>query len=110
MTVTKKKMIARLSPAEREAVAKRAAELIEDEMKLRSLREAFALTQEKMAARMGVGQETISRIEGEARDIRLSTLQKYVAALGGELELVARFPERTVRVLDPSPAQSGQRR
>ncbi len=105
MTVSAKKMMERLSPAERDAVAKRAAELIAEEMKLRSLREAFALTQEQVAARMGVGQETISRIEGAERDIRLSTLKKYVEALGGELELVARFPERTVRVVDPSPAR-----
>ena len=100
MTVSLKAMMDKLPAARRQAVEKRAADLVAQEMELRKLREAFALTQEKVAEAMHVGQETISRIEGQRKDLRLSTLRKYIAALGGDLELVARFPDRAVTLLD----------
>lgn len=100
MTVSLKAMMDKLPPDRRKAVEKRAAALVAQEMELRKLREAFALTQEKVAKAMHVGQETISRIEGQRKDLRLSTLRKYIAALGGDLELVARFPDRSVTLLD----------
>ena len=46
-----------------------------------------------MAELLGVGQDNISRLEGRA-DMLLSTLRSYVAAMGGSLDLVARFPDR----------------
>jgi transcriptional regulator with XRE-family HTH domain len=100
MTVSLKAMMDKLPAHRRQAVEKRAAVLVTQEMELRKLREAFALTQEKVAEAMQVGQETISRIEGQRKDLRLSTLQKYVAALGGDLELVARFPDRAITLVD----------
>jgi len=109
MTVSAKQMKARLTPDERKAVEKRAAELISEEMRLRDLRTSLALTQERLAERMKVGQETISRIESQSRDMRVSSLAKYVAGLGGELELVARFPDRTVTLRDLSPLRTAQR-
>ena len=63
MTVSAKQMKSRLTPAERKAVEKRAAALISEEMRLRELRASLALTQERLAERMKVGQETVSRIE-----------------------------------------------
>ena len=62
-------------------------------MTLRDLRKAKDLTQEHMAELLGVGQDNISRLEGRA-DMLLSTLRGYVAAMGGSLDLVARFPDR----------------
>ena len=109
MTVTSKQMMARLTHAERKAVEKRAAELIAKEMRLRDVREAFALTQERMADRMNVGQETVSRIDAQTRDMRVSSIAKYLAALGGELELVARFPDRTVTLRDLAPIAKARR-
>jgi predicted transcriptional regulator len=100
MTVSLKAMMDKLSPGRRQAVEQRAAALIAEEMALRKLREAFALTQENVAKSMSVGQETVSRIEGQQKDLRLSTLRKYIAALGGDLELVARFPDKSVKLLD----------
>ncbi|MGB8841260.1 MAG: hypothetical protein WCC64_09305 [Aliidongia sp.] len=46
-----------------------------------------------MAELMGVEQENISRLERRA-DLLLSTLSRYVAAMGGKLRLVAEFPNR----------------
>ena len=78
---------------ERAKVAARTAELIEEELTLRDLRQARRLTQERMAALMGVEQENVSRLERRA-DLLLSTLSSYVAAMGGTLRLVAEFPDR----------------
>jgi transcriptional regulator with XRE-family HTH domain len=65
----------------------------------KDLREAVERTQEDLAARLGVGQDTVSRIERRS-DILLSTLRRYVEAMGGELNLVARFPNRAPLIID----------
>lgn len=81
-------------PAERRArVAARAAELMAEELSLRDLRKAMNCTQVELARALDVGQEAISRYERRT-DMLLSTLQDYVHAMGGELDLVARFPDR----------------
>ena len=81
-------------PAERRArIEARAKELIAEEMTLRDLRKAQDLTQARMAELLGVGQDNISRLEGRA-DMLLSTLRNYVAAMGGSLDLIVRFPNR----------------
>ena len=67
------------------------------EMDLRELREAAGKTQEELAEALNKVQSEISRLEGRS-DYRLSTLQRYVAALGGELEVVASFGNRRVRL------------
>ena len=103
MTVSLKTMMNKLPPDRRQAVEQRAAVLVAQEMALRNLRETFALTQENVAKTMQVGQETVSRIEGQRKDMRLSTLRKYIAALGGDLELVARFPGRSVTLVNLAP-------
>ena len=67
------------------------------EMDLRELREAAGKTQEELAEALRKAQSEISRFESRS-DYRLSTLQRYVAALGGELEVVASFGNRRVRL------------
>ena len=62
MTVSLKTMMDKLPLGRRRAVEKRAAQLIAEEMTLKTLREAFALTQENVAKAMQAGQETVSRI------------------------------------------------
>lgn len=85
-------VIASLPPRERKAIEKRAAELIAEEMTMRELRKANKKTQAQMAKALGVKQEQISRIE-KRTDMYISTLRRSVEALGGELALVARFPD-----------------
>lgn len=83
-------------PAKRRArIERRASELAT----LKDLRRAVERTQAKLAASLGVGQDTVSRIERRS-DILLSTLRRYVEALGGELKLVARFPNRPPLVIE----------
>jgi transcriptional regulator with XRE-family HTH domain len=49
-------------------------------------REAAGLTQTQVAARMGTSQSAVARLELAAADVRMSTLQRYAAAIGAELE------------------------
>ena len=93
MASTLKDKMAALPPARRQRVEAMTAELAAEERSLRDLRQALALTQEHVAEALGVGQEGVSRLEKRS-DLLLSTLRRYVAAMGGELRLVAEFPDR----------------
>lgn len=91
-------IIKKLSPAQRKRVEARAAELIAEEMTLRELRRARKLTQVRVAKALGVTQDSVSRLEKRS-DLLLSTLRKTVRAMGGNLSLVAEFPDRAPVVL-----------
>jgi DNA-binding XRE family transcriptional regulator len=93
MAASLKDKLARLPGERRAKVDARAAELIAEEMTLRDLRRALDRTQVHLARELGVKQETISRLEKRS-DMLLSTLRSYVAAMGGELDMVATFPDR----------------
>lgn len=98
MGKTLKERLDKLPAARREKVEARANELLAEEMSLKDLRKARKLTQEHMAELLGVGQEGISRLEKRS-DLLLSTLRNYVARMGGQLELVVRFPDRPAVLL-----------
>jgi len=66
-------------------------------VKLAELREARQATQRELAEALEMTQANVSRIEHED-DIYLSTLRRYVEALGGQLEVHAVFPDETVKV------------
>ncbi|MBB5274482.1 transcriptional regulator with XRE-family HTH domain [Rhizobium rosettiformans] len=66
---------------------------LEDYQTLQELRKSRDLTQEKLAALLGINQENVSRLE-RRNDLLLSTLRDYVEAMGGNLEIIARFPDR----------------
>jgi transcriptional regulator with XRE-family HTH domain len=85
--------IAELPTARREKVEARAAELIAEEMSLRELRRAMGKTQAKVAADLGVGQDSVARYE-QRTDMLISTLSEFIHKVGGTLELTARFPNR----------------
>ena len=71
----------------------RAAELVAEEMSLRDLRRAHRLTQARVGKALKIGQGGISRLE-QRSDLLISTLRNYVEAMGGDLQLIARFPDR----------------
>ena len=66
---------------------------------LKDIRQALQQAQAQMAALLGVGQDTISRLEKRS-DMLISTMRHYVESMGGKLELVARFPDRPPVVID----------
>ena len=67
------------------------------EMRLQELRKSRNVTQVEVAQAMGVEQTAISKLERRS-DMYLSTVYEYVKALGGELKLVASFPEGDIPV------------
>jgi hypothetical protein len=86
-------VIAMLPADERAKIKARAAELIKEEMSLQDLRKAMSKTQLLVAKKLKVGQDSVSRVK-KRTDMLISTLRGYVKAMGGELDLVARFPDR----------------
>ena|SRR5579859_5885821 len=98
MSVNVNEKINKLSPAERKKIEARAAQLIAEEMTLRELRKARKLTQVRVAKLLGITQDSVSRLE-QRSDLLLSTLRNAVQAMGGNLSLVAEFPDRGPVVL-----------
>jgi hypothetical protein len=89
MTTLRDKM-AQLPARRRARVEARAQQLIAEEISLQALRKAHRKTQEKVAAELGIGQDSVSRLE-QRSDMLLSTLREYVAAIGGSVRLLVEF-------------------
>jgi DNA-binding XRE family transcriptional regulator len=68
-----------------------------EEMPLRELRRAREYSQTRLAETLNLAQSEISKIEHRT-DLYLSTLRSYIEAMGGELDIIARFPDGAVRV------------
>ena len=88
---------AKRDPAFEQGVARERAKL-EFAMKLQTVREARDRSQEALARTMEVSQANISRIE-QQNDLKLSTLDRYIEALGGRLEVRAVFEDGDVVLL-----------
>ena len=87
------RIIKGLPEKRRAKIEARAKQLIAEELTLSDVRKARKLTQMKMAKLLNIGQDSVSRIEKRS-DMLLSTLESYVRAMGGNLSLVAKFPDR----------------
>lgn len=66
-------------------------------MRLQELRKARRLSQVALAKKLKAQQATICKLERRA-DMYVSSLRQYIGAMGGELEIIARFPEGAVRI------------
>jgi transcriptional regulator with XRE-family HTH domain len=89
--------LAKLPEEDQQAIKKRTAELIAEEATLRQVREARERSQEAIAKMLHIKQAAVSKLERRT-DMYLSTLRRYIEAMGGTLEIVARFPNQTVRI------------
>lgn len=87
----------KMSPEARQR-SKEIAKSMLSEMALADLRKARTLSQERLAQLMEVKQPEISKIE-KRTDMYISTLRSYIKAMGGDLEIVAKFPEGNVRII-----------
>ena len=67
------------------------------EMPLNELRQARGLSQKMLAEVLHVQQPAIAKIE-KRTDMYLSTLRSHIEAMGGELDIVARFPDGSVKI------------
>lgn len=67
------------------------------EMLLAEIRKEAGFTQEDLARTIGIKQPTLSQLESQD-DIQISTLQRLIQALGGQLELIAHMPGGDIRI------------
>jgi DNA-binding XRE family transcriptional regulator len=73
------------------------ARALKAEMPLAGVRQARERSQEELARTLRVGQPAVAKLEKRA-DMYVSNLRRYIEALGGSLEITARFPEGTVSI------------
>ena len=67
------------------------------EMPLNELRQARGLSQKKLVEVLNVQQPSIAKL-AKRTDIYLTTLRSHIEAMGGELDIIARFPDGTVKI------------
>jgi transcriptional regulator with XRE-family HTH domain len=79
-----------------EIAARRAKELL-GELLLSEVRKLAGKSQREVAEALGIRQPSLSKLEGQS-DMQISTLRRIVKALGGELDVIARFPKGAVRI------------
>jgi predicted XRE-type DNA-binding protein len=92
MAIRLEDLIAKLPEAEIKAIREQAATLIKQEATLRQIREKIsARSQTEIATRLKIKQSSVSKLERRT-DMYVKTLAKLIRAMGGELEIVARFP------------------
>lgn len=87
---------ARMSPEARQQADEKASALLA-EMPLNELRQARGLSQKMLAEVLHVQQPSIAKIE-KRTDMYISTLRSHIEAMGGQLEVVARFPDGAVKI------------
>lgn len=86
----------RLPSARKARIADKAAAL-NTALTLHELRKARTVSQEELAEKLAVGQPAVAKLERRS-DMYVSNLRRYVEALGGTLEIAARFPDGAVAI------------
>lgn len=84
-------------PAASRERAARKADVMLAEMPLQELRQARGLSQKMLAELLHVQQPSIAKLE-KRTDMYLSTLRSHIEAMGGQLEVIAQFPDGAVRI------------
>jgi ribosome-binding protein aMBF1 (putative translation factor) len=98
MAIKLEDYLAKLPEERQQAINERTAELIAEEATLRQIREARERSQEDLAKKLHIKQAAVSKLERRT-DMYLSTLRGYIEAMGGKLEIVARFPDQAVKIV-----------
>lgn len=96
----------RKMPPARQSKARVRTDAMVAELALAELRRNFGVTQQQLAGLLDIRQAAISKIE-RRDDVLLSTLTAYVRALGGELEIMARFGDHALRLRAASGPRHG---
>jgi DNA-binding XRE family transcriptional regulator len=97
MTKPYKLLRQKMSKKGRAASAVKTEKMLKEMMALKELRNALHLSQKKLADTLSVDQANISQIENRT-DMFISTLRNYIEAMGGQLDIIARFPEGEVHI------------
>ncbi len=100
MGIPIQKLLAELPKKRREKIKAKAAQYTLEYQSLAEFRKNLGITQETIAGKQGVKQVNISNLE-KRNDMLISTLRKYVDALGCQLEISIRtFPSEIVTITD----------
>jgi predicted transcriptional regulator len=91
-----KKLVAKMSTESQNRVHERAQQMLA-ELPLQELRQAVQMSQESLGEILGASQAAVSKIESRT-DMYVSTVRRYVEAMGGQLEIVAKFPDGDVKI------------
>ena len=86
----------KMTPSARDRAEAKAQRMLA-EMPLNELRQARGLSQKELAEILHIQQPAIAKME-KRTDMYISTLRNHIEAMGGELDIVARFPDGTVNV------------
>lgn len=102
----------KMSPERRKKIDAMTKEMLA-EMPMHELRRARRLSQEQLAEILNVKQGSVSKLERRT-DLYISTLRRYIEAMGGDLELQAHFPEGSVTIskfgqIEDSDDETGQK-
>ena len=93
MPVPLKDVLDALPPKRRAEIDRRFKELVNEVESLKELRRLSAKSQARIAKTLKISQPAVSKIEKQT-DMYLSTLRSYVEAIGGELDIIVRLPNR----------------
>ena len=91
-----KALTAGFTPAQRKEI-EAAKAVLRKEMSLAELRQARKLTQEAISETLHVGQPAVAKLE-KRTDMYVGNLRRFVEAMGGELEIVAHFPDGDILI------------
>ena len=95
---------AKMAPEAQARVEAKAQELLA-EMPLNELRQARGLSQKVLAEVLHVQQPSIAKME-KRTDMYISTLRSHIEAMGGQLDVIARFPDGSVKISNFSDIES----
>lgn len=85
-----------MKPAARKKAAEK-TKAMREAMPLQELRQARNLSQEQLAQTLSIKQVAVSKIEHRT-DMYISTLRNFIKAMGGDLEIIAKFPDGLVPI------------
>ncbi len=106
MTVGFRRKLEQMDPDRRARIEAEAAALNQEYATLAEIRRRAAVTQVDLAARLSIGQANVSQFEKQD-DFMLSTLRRYVEALGGDLRIVVEMPGLPpLEIRDPETAEA----
>ena len=80
-----------------------------NEQRTKELRKALSLTQLQVAETLGIAQPSVAKIENQT-DMYVSTLRRFIAAMGGELRVVASFPHGEIEISQFSTSEEEEKK
>lgn len=80
------------SPEDKKLKLRQTLAEISVELKLSHLREELHITQQELAHKLNISQPSVVALEKRGNDIKLSSIQRYINAIGGKIHLAVSLP------------------